>query len=462
MIIQKPKIGLLPLYLKLYDDVLPKIKSEFLPFLNLITAKFENKGVDVVSSEICRIATEFDLAIRQFEKDEVDCIVTIHLAYSPSLESIDVLSKTRLPLLVLDTTPDICFDSMSKLMHNHGIHGVQDMCNLLIRRSKKFIIEAGHIDESDVIDRLICHIKGAQIARKIKHSHVGRIGEPFAGMGDFIVDSSVLEKETGIKTGIFHPEQIANYLAEITDAEVTAEIDIDKNRFDLSRVSPNAHALSVRTGLALRRWINEEKLSAFTINFQHITLAHKLPVMPFLEICKAMSRGIGYAGEGDALTASLVGSLASVLGNVSFTEMFCPDWKNNIIFLSHMGEINIDLTEDMPVLIEKEWDFTDAQAPVYPSACFKKGEAVFVNLAPGPNDTFTLILSPVEMVKELYPENMGDGIRGWMKPCMAIGDFLKAYSEAGGTHHAAIVYGQMIDVLKSFGRIMEWEIAEIK
>jgi hypothetical protein len=35
------------------------------------------------------------------------------------------------------------------------------------------------------------------------------------------------------------------------------------------------------------------------------------PVMPFLEFSKAMERGIGYAGEGDALTAVLVGALAS-------------------------------------------------------------------------------------------------------------------------------------------------------
>jgi L-arabinose isomerase len=455
---QKPKIGLLPLYLELYDIILPKIKPEFKPFIDSVCSQFKSKGIDVVLSDVCRISKEFGDAIKQFEKADVDCIVTLHLAYSPSLECVESLAKTKLPVIVLDTTPDECYNSMSLLMYNHGIHGVQDMCNMLKRFGKDYIIEAGHIKSSDVTDRVVCHIKGAQVAHKIKSSRVGRVGEAFIGMGDFTVEQSVLKKKIGMKICTVLPEQVAIYLPDINNPEVNKEMKEDKKRFDLSRVSIKAHKLSVQTGLALRRWIEKEKLTAFSVNFQSIIKADKLPVMPFLEISKAMSRGIGYAGEGDVLTASLVGALAQVLGRVSFTEMFCPDWKNSTIFLSHMGEINIDLTEDKPTLIEMDWTFTDAQPPVYPSACFKRGEALLVNLAPGPNDTFSLIISPVNMVKEPNPKNMGDGIRGWMKPKMPVPDFLKAYSEAGGTHHSALVYGDAIEELKSFGRIMDWKV----
>ena len=46
----------------------------------------------------------------------------------------------------------------------HGIHGVQDMCNLLVRNKKQFFIEAGHYKESDVIERVINRVKGIKIA----------------------------------------------------------------------------------------------------------------------------------------------------------------------------------------------------------------------------------------------------------------------------------------------------------
>ena len=461
MKIQKPKIGLLPLYLELYDLVSPQTKAEFKPFIASVCSEFQSKGVDVILADICRISKEFGDAVAQFETAAVDCIITVHLAYSPSLESIEALAKTKLPVIVLDTTPDECYNSMSLLMYNHGIHGVQDMCNMLRRKGKDFIIEAGHIKTSDITNRVLCHIKGAQAANKMRSSRVGRVGISFVGMGDFAVEPEVLDKKIGITICSAGPEQIVSYLPDIDDPEVGKEMKEDESRFDLSRVSSGSHRLSVQTGLALRKWIEKEELTALSVNFQSITKANKLPVMPFLEISKAMSRGTGYAGEGDVLTASLVGALSQVFGGVSFTEMFCPDWKNNVIFLSHMGEINTDLAEDKPALIEMAWSFTDAQSPVYPSACFKQGEAILVNLAPGPNDTFSLILSPVSMIKEDENNSIGDGVRGWLKPKMAISDFLKAYSEAGGTHHSALVYGDILAELKSFGRIMDWNVAVI-
>ncbi|MFN2352849.1 MAG: hypothetical protein ABR497_12990, partial [Kiritimatiellia bacterium] len=96
---------------------------------------------------VCRVAPEFRRAVRACEQAGVDALVTLHLAYSPSLESVAALTATELPIIVLDTTPDWNFgpsQAPAAIMANHGIHGVQDMCNLLLRHGKKFQIEAGH------------------------------------------------------------------------------------------------------------------------------------------------------------------------------------------------------------------------------------------------------------------------------------------------------------------------------
>ena len=458
---QNCKIGLLPLYLELYDEVLPEVREEFYPLIDTVCTLFKSKDIDTVLSDVCRISKEFENAVAQFEKADVDCIITIHLAYSPSLECVDALCKTKIPVIVLDTTRDANFNSISLLMYNHGIHGVQDMCNLLLRRGKEFIIEAGHVKLSDVIDRTVCHIKGAKMAHQFRSSRVGRIGEVFAGMGDFVVEQSVLGSKLGITEIVTSPDQVANYLPDENDPEILIELAKDRQRFDVSDLKTEAHKLSIQTGLALRRWIKNEDISAFTINFKEITKESGMPEMPFLEICKLISEGVGYAGEGDVLTAAFVGAIAQVLEGVSFTEMFCPDWENNVIFMSHMGEMNVDLLDERARLLEKEWSYTNALPPVYPSGCFKCGKEVFVNLAPGVNDMFSLIISPIEMVRESQSVSMGDGIRGWMKPEISISDFLKKYSEVGGTHHAAIVYGQPIDELRSFGKIMGWKVVEL-
>ncbi|MDI6775594.1 MAG: hypothetical protein QME60_09490, partial [Verrucomicrobiota bacterium] len=207
----------------------------------------------------------------------------------------------------------------------------------------------------------------------------------------------------------------------------------------MDKVGDDPHKQTLRACLALRKWVEKEKLTAFTLNFQTVTRASGIPAMPFLEISKATAMGVGYAGEGDVLTASLNGAVTSVFPDASSTEMFCPDWEGNMIFLSHMGEINLDLAERKPVLFEKEWVSTDAQRPVVAAAAFRPGKAVFFNLAPRKKG-YALIVAPVEMVSEGKADKFNHTIRGWMRPAKPIAEFLADYSRAGGTHHAGLVY----------------------
>ncbi|MCK5844796.1 MAG: hypothetical protein KAG97_08825, partial [Victivallales bacterium] len=398
---RKSKAALLPLYLALYDKVAADARAEMEAFVSKISAKLAEAGIDVKTLPICRVESEFRSAVAEAETTKVNALITLHLAYSPSLESIDALKSTKLPILVLDTTPGFEFSPATdpgELMFNHGIHGVQDMCNMLIRNGVPFLLEAGHWKESDVVTRIAKHVESAKIATAMRNSRVGRIGSSFKGMGDFLVDPDVLHNSLGVTTIAASPADVAAFMPALDSAEVADELTLDAKRFDASGISDNVLRSNVAAGLAVRKWIDENDLTAFSVNFLEVERDSGLQLVPFLEASKAMARGVGYAGEGDVLTAAFVGALASVHPETTFTEMFCPDWKNGTVFMSHMGEVNCDLTSDKPVLIEKKWIFSDADAPVVAVGRLKGGDAVLANLAPGPDGAFTLILAPVSVV----------------------------------------------------------------
>ena len=42
------------------------------------------------------------------------------------------------------------------------------------------------------------------------------------------------------------------------------------------------------------------------------------------------------------------GALLSGIEEVTFTEMFCPNWRDGSVFLSHMGEFNYTHFESIP------------------------------------------------------------------------------------------------------------------
>jgi L-arabinose isomerase len=106
--------------------------------------------------------------------------------------------------------------------------------------------------------------------------------------------------------------------------------------------------------------------------------------------------------------------------------------------------------------------WVDADPPVFAIGRFRGGKAVFVNLAPGTENTYTLILAPIEMLDVQGEDRMSDSIRGWFRPGMPVAEFLTEYSLLGGTHHAALVYGEVLDDLARFGRMMNWDIAVVE
>lgn len=453
---KKPKVGLLPLYLELYDNAMPEVRPEIDAFQDRIVSGLRARKVDVLSTPARRLKDEFEGAVRLFEDAGVDAIVTLHLAYSPSLESVDALAGTDLPVIVLDTTLDYSYGPATdpaRVMFNHGIHGVQDLCNMLIRRGKPFKIEAGHWEKSDVLDRVASWARAAMIRSRLRRARVGRIGEPFKGMGDFLVEAETLKAALGVETVPCDLAELAGLMPAEDDPAVAAEMADDLKKFKADSLDEAAHRRTARVSLAVRKWIAQEKLTAFTANFLAFGPAAGVPTVPFLEASKAMARGIGYAGEGDVLTASLVGALGSIYPGVTFTEIFCPDWESNRIFLSHMGEMNLSLADSQPVLVEMPFPWADAENPVAAYGRFRGGKAVLMNLAPGPDDTFSLIVAPVEMVQVDGEDRMANSIHGWFEPPMPVAEFLEHYSQIGGTHHSALVYGELALEIAKFGEL---------
>ena len=56
---------------------------------------------------------------------------------------------------------------------------------------------------------------------------------------------------------------------------------------------------------------------------------------------------------------------------------------------------------------------------------------------------------------------MVDDLKRDFEPKKNIADFLSEFSQAGGTHHSALVYGNDKDIIIDFGNIMGWKVIEI-
>ena len=461
---KKIKVGYLPFYIKLYDDSNIKWREPVVAYMQKLIKMIEEQGIEVVAADgVCRIKPEFEAAAAKFNADSDICaVITQHLAYSPSLESIEALKSLKAPIIVFDTTPDLELikyaETEDRIMNNHGIHGVQDMCNMLKRNGVPYELCVGHASTPGVLDELCGYVKAAYAAKCFKNARIGMVGGEFEGMGDFRITDKEYEEKIGAKTVRMTKADTEKYLAQITETEINDEIEYDKQKYSVEIKNEKNYTESIKSGLAVRKWMEAEKLDGVTVNFLH-TDESGLPKMPFVECCKVMERGQGYAGEGDNLTAGLVASLIKAFPDTTFTEMFCPDWKENTVLLSHMGEMNPNLTENKPRICDKPFNYNTCGDTVSLNGCFKSGSAVLVNLAPSA-DGFTLILAEVEIVQSGTTDAAyKNEVRGWMKHAyLTLQEFLKEYSLSGGTHHSALVYGADVSALSAFGEFMGFDV----
>lgn len=457
MTVQKQiTVGLVPLYIALYERAVPFRRPQMEAFYETVAKALESRGFKVLRAPICHVKPEFKAAVSGFEAEGAQCLVTIHLAYSPSLESIDVLATTKLPIVVFDTTLVHDFSPMQdpeEIGQCHGIHGVMDMCNLLKRRGKPYAIAAGHLTESPVLARVDKLIRAGVAASALDGMKAASIGGSFDGMGDFAVTDTEMKQRFGVEVLYPSVEALTAAADAITDEEIAAEMAVDyKLGKAVAPIDEGLHARSTRACLAVRRWMDENNVGAYTANFLNISDSG-LSTMPFMEAGKAMSRGVGYAGEGDILTAAFCGALLQGFADTSFVEIFCPDWKGGRVMLSHMGEMNFACADRPLELTEMNFIYGTAENPVVGFTCFRAGEAVFANLY---NDGtgYRLLLAPVTMDAAPADDRFTCKMRGWLKPAMPVEQFLESISRAGATHHSVLVYDASVEALEYFGRVL--------
>ena len=462
---KKIKVGYLPFYIKLYDDN-GQDRTPLVNHMEMLISMLEERGLEVVpAEEVCRIKEEFDRAVDRFNALDVDVVITQHLAYSPSLESIGALLKLKAPIVVLDATPDYQLlavaDKQNCIDNDHGIHGVQDMCCMLKKNNIPYYICAGHALHSDVVDRTAGMCRAIAAKKAFNNVRIGSVGGSFVGMGDFLIDDERYNKDIGATIQYMTPDVTEKYLAQVTEAEIDAEIAADAEKYNVEIKNMDNYRAATKSGLAIRKWMEAEKLNCCTVNFLTLDTCG-LPKMPFIECCKILGRGLGYAGEGDVLTAGLVGALASVYPGTTFTEMFCPDWEQDVLLLSHMGESNPRYAQWKPLLTDMRFTYNSCGDTVSMFNCYRPGKVVYINLAPM-DDHYNLIITEGEMLDAGLPNGAyRRNTQGWFKPCKNLGAFLEDYSYAGGTHHSAMIYDADIAEIRAFGKMMGFNVIEIR
>ena len=443
---RKPRVGLLGLMLQAYDESFPELRP--------CAESFARELVEVMGSAaqvdfpgVCNSREQVDRAVARFERDGADLIVVVLLTYAPSLIALPALARTPLPVLILNTQKarGVPVGSPgSVLIENHGMHGVQDLANVLLRAEVPFRLLTGHYRDAALQEELRSHLVAAKAVAELRRSRFGLLGYPMQDMGDFALDETALLAQMGAQVRRIPFRLVAERVAQAPTAVVERMMAEDRETFEVDpALSAEEHAASVRLEWALRSVAQEWNLSGLAIHFLAVDEDKRLPTLPFLAASEMLADGYAYGGEGDVTSAVAVFLMREIAGQANFTEMFTMDFDEDAIVMAHMGEGNWRMArKDLPVrLVRNPFKMVSLEyAPAALSFALEPGEVTLASLTTGSGGLLRLVVTEGHVV-DFTPLKGATNPQYKFAPEGELTEFLTEFSLAGGSHHQAQAYG---------------------
>jgi L-arabinose isomerase len=463
----RPRIGLLAMSLEFYEQLAPGLRQSRENWLRSAVLPALATFAEIrFCRAVCR-REEVDAIVREYEATGLDALLVVFLTYAPSQIALPALRRTHLPVVIWNTQElwavDADFD-MDKMLHSHGVHGTQDLANVLVRSGTAFHYVTSHLHDDHPLQELFDYFQAAAAATALRSCRVGLMGYPFPGMGDIAVDCTQLAETLGCRCV---PLSVAEYNQRAAAAPADA---VKRIKAEYRRSYKLAEDLqdddldgTARAELSLRSIVADERLDAFSFQFLALGDDPRTETLPFVAASRMMAEGVGFAGEGDVIGATGTWFLNRLCPPASFTEIFTIDFSGNSLLLSHMGEANVAMARtDGPVLLAaRPQPLTHTlgrQLALITS--FEPGPATLCAMTLGPCGHWRLIASPVE-IGDFGPLLGLPVPHCKIRNCGDVRDWLTNYARAGGPHHHALCFGDARLRLKLAASLIGAEYCEV-
>jgi len=464
----RPKVGVLALTLELYETLVPDLRRQRENWLREQVLPSLANIADVVFDRAVFARDDIEAQVASLESHGADALVVIMLTYSPSQLALPALSRTHLPICVWNTQELFAVDSKftsAAMIDNHGVHGTQDLCNVLSRSGVKFEYFTSHLCDDDALGPLADFFAAAAAARKLRSMRVGLLGYPFPGMGDFAVDTTQMTASLGCQSvhlTVAEYNRLAADAAEDAAAELVAAY---RDSYNVAGdITDQDLDLTARSELALRAMVKDYRLDALSYQFLAFGDDENTETVPFVAMSRLMADGVGFGGEGDIIAAAGTAFLAALNPPAGFSEMFTIDYAGNGVFMSHMGEANVAMarTDRKIRLVGRAFPITPTRGrQLELVTCFQPGPATLCSLTLGAGCRWRLIASRMT-VPDWGPLEQFDVPHFKLTyDAGNIRDFLTDYAKAGGPHHNAVCFGDARDRLKLAARLLGADYVEV-
>lgn len=431
-----------------------------------------------LSGAVGRVAVEWQPVVRN--SDEIfavcmkasadpDCVgvITWMHTFSPAKMWIRGLQALAKPMLHLHTQyneklPYSTID-MDFMNLNQSAHGDREFGYICTRLGVRREIVVGYYRHARVVAAIR---KFADTAVALDFSRGMRVAMFGGNMRDVAVtDGDRVESEIryGWSVNYYGPGDLADIVAGVKKEEVKAKMREYAAKYEMRTDLTEAVEEQAKYEVALRSFIEAERINAFTDTFQDL---HGLRQLPGLAVQNIMADGTGFAAEGDYKTAALMAVLCRMAegrtGGTAFMEDYTYDLTEGgeLELASHMLEVSPVFAASRPAIEVHPLSIGGKEPPARLVFDGAPGKAVAVSMV-DMGDRYRLVCADIELVTppEAMPKLPVARLMWKLRPDFATG--AAAWIRAGGAHHAVVSTALDAADIRLFAKLTDTELVEI-
>jgi L-arabinose isomerase len=392
-------------------------------------------------------------------------VITWMHTFSPAKMWINGLKILQKPLLHFHTqfNRDIPWSTidMDFMNLNQSAHGDREFGFIMTRMRMNRKVVVGHWQDSESLAKINSWMRAAAGWHDWQGAKFVRFGDNMRFVAVTEGDKVEAELKFGYSVNTYGVGDLVEVINKVSEKEIDALVAVYEEEYtlvDALQIGGAQHQSlreAARIEIGIETFLVNGNFKGFTTTFEDL---HGLTQLPGIAAQRLMSKGYGFAGEGDWKTAALVRAMkvmgSGLKGGSSFMEdytyHFNPD--NRMVLGAHMLEICESIADAKP------------SCEIHPLGIGGKADPVRLvfNSGPGPainasivdmGNRFRLLVNEVMAVTSFNPLPQLPVARVLWKPYPNMHTGCAAWILAGGAHHTCYSQGLSADHLEDFAEM---------
>lgn len=472
----KPRIGLFGIGLEAYWDQFEGLQDRLVAYIDIIAGTIANQDAELINLGLVDSTDKAFKAGLDFKKEDVDLIFLYVTTYALSATVLPVISKAKVPVVILNLSPEASIDyaSFNKMEDRTAMTGewlahcsacsLPELANVFLRSGIPFYQITGMLqNDPHVLSELTEWIAAARVTRTMYYNRLGVMGNYYGGMLDIYSDMTLQCSTFGGHIEILEVDELSALKSEVTEAEVQERIQVITQQFEVQAdCLPEELHRAAKTSVALDKMVALHNLGSLAYYHKGTGSVQNVDTMTSIIVGNSLltSRNIPVAGEYEIKNVQAMKIMDTFGVGGSFTEYYAMDYNDDVVLMGHDGPCHPQIAEGKIKVKPLKVYHGKIGSGLSVEMSVSYGPVTLLSVAETGTGKLKFIVAEAESVPGPILE-IGNTNSRYKFPSGAR-NFVESWNAAGPAHHCAIGKGHIAAKIAKLGKMLNVEVKEIK